>query len=115
MSFSNIKMPKGETRTLRYQVKEDGAVKDITSMTFKFAVKEVNELDDSAYAIEPVDGTIDDAVNGKFSFALTEAMTDITPFLGRFSVVMYNASLNKTTLTPVGGKLFEIFEDIIEV
>ena len=103
---------RGDTVTLKYQLREDNVAKDITGMTFKLAVKE--KLTDSGHKISPVDGTIDDAANGKFSFVLTSTETDQTPFRGLMEIAMYDGSGDKTTLTPAGGLPFRLVEDVIQ-
>ena len=107
-----VKVTKGDKATLRYQLREDGAAKDITGMSFKLAVKE--KLTDSGHKISPVDGTIDDAANGKFSFVLTSTETDQSPFRGLMEIAMYDGSGDKTTLTPAGGLPFRLVEDVIQ-
>ena len=107
-----VKVTKGDKATLRYQLREDGAGKDITGMGFKLAVKE--KLTDSGHKISPVDGTIDDAANGKFSFVLTSTETDQAPFRGLMEIAMYDGSGDKTTLTPAGGLPFRLVEDVIQ-
>jgi hypothetical protein len=109
MSFNVLKIPKGDTAELRYQLKEDGAAKDITGMTFKFSVKE--NLSDAAHKIGPVAGTIDDAALGKFSFELTPTETNQATFKGLYSVAMFDGAA-RTTLTPAGGVEFRLVEDI---
>ena len=106
-----ITITRGDTITLSYQLKEDGASKDITGMSFKLAVKE--GLEDAAYRISPVDGAIDDAASGKFSFALTETETDQSPFRGVMEISMYDAQSSKTTLSTAGGVVFRLVEDIV--
>ncbi len=106
-----ITITRGDTITLSYQLKEDGALKDITGMSFKLAVKE--GITDTAYKIDPVDGTIDDAESGKFSFALSATETDQAPFAGVMEIAMYDASSNKTTLSAAGGLSFRLVEDIV--
>ena len=106
-----ITITRGDKVTLSYQLKEDGSPKDITGMSFKLAVKE--GLEDAAYRIDPIDGTIDDAASGKFSFALTSTETDQSPFRGVMEISMYDAQSNKTTLTAAGGVVFRLVEDIV--
>ncbi len=106
-----ITITRGDNVTLSYQLKEDGAAKDITGMSFKLAVKV--KAADATFKIDPVTGTIDDEAAGKFSFALTDTETDQAPFAGLMEMAMYDASSNKTTLTPAGGLLFKIVEDIL--
>ncbi len=106
-----ITLTRGDTVTLSYQLKEDGAAKDITGMTFKLAVKEA--VSDASYKISPVSGTIDDAALGKFSFALTDIETDQSPFAGVMEIAMYDAQSKKTTLTAAGGVVFRLVEDIV--
>lgn len=101
---------KADTVTLRYQLTEDGVAKDITGMTFKLAVKE--KLSDVAFKIDPVDGDIDDAATGKFSFTLTDSETDQDPFAGKMEIAMFSGT-DKTTLTPAGGIGFRLVEDVI--
>jgi hypothetical protein len=107
--MSPITLVKGEKRTLRYQLKEDGSEKNISGMSFKFAVKE--KIDDTTYKIGPVDGIVDDAANGKFSFTMTAP--DAT-FLGLYEVAMYDASNNKTVLTEPRGIVFRVVESILD-
>ncbi len=106
-----VTITRGDTVTLSCQLKEDGAAKDITGMSFKLAVKE--GITDASYKVSPVDGTIDDAASGKFSFALTETETDQSPFRGFMEIAMYDSSSNKTTLTGAGGVVFRLVEDIV--
>ncbi|KKL24310.1 hypothetical protein LCGC14_2416630, partial [marine sediment metagenome] len=75
-----IKIVRKDTATLSFQVKEDGVALDITGLTFKLAVKE--GMADTAYKVGPLDGTIDDAATGRFSFAFTTVETDQAPFAG---------------------------------
>jgi hypothetical protein len=103
---------RGDSVTLKYQLKEDDVAKDITGMTFKFAVKE--NITDTTQKIGPVDGTIDDAAGGRFSFELTAAMTDQAPFAGRAEIAMYDSQSRKITLSPPAGLEFRLVEDIIE-
>ncbi len=107
-----VKVTKGDKVTLRYQLREDGAAKDITGMSFKLAVK--GKLSDSGHKISPVDGTIDDAAAGNFSFVLTSTETDQAPFRGLMEMAMYDGSGDRTTITPVGGLEFRLVEDIID-
>lgn len=107
--MSPITLVKGEKRTLRYQLTEDGSQKDISGMSFKFGVKE--HLDDEAYKIGPVNGTIDGAESGKFSFTIT-VPEEI--FLGLYEVVMYDATNNKTVLSSPRGIEFRVVESIID-
>jgi hypothetical protein len=107
--MSPITLVKGEKRTLRYQLKEDGSQKDIAGMSFKFGVKE--KLDDATYRIGPVDGVIDDAASGKFSFTFTAPEET---FLGLYEVAMHDASSNKTVLTLPRGIGFRVVESIID-
>jgi hypothetical protein len=106
-----VKVVKGDKAVLKYQVKEDGVPKNITGMTFKFAAKQ--NLDDAAYAISPVNGAIEDAANGKFSFILDSTAT-ATVFTGLFEICMYDGSNNKTALTPAGGVAIKVVENIID-
>lgn len=106
-----ITITRGDTLTLSYQLKEDGALKDITGMSFKLAVKEKAGV--VAHKIGPVDGSTDDAAAGKFSFALTSVETDQAPFSGVYEISMYDAGSAKTTLTEAGGLGFRLMEDIV--
>ena len=102
---------KGDAITLSYQLKENGASKDISGMTFKFGAKE--KIDDMQYKIEPVSGLIENSGEGKFSFTLTGAQTNIV-FSGVYEITMYDSFLKKTTLTPSGGVPIKITENIID-
>ena len=104
-----LRFETNETVTLRYQVKEDGVVKDITGMSFKFAVKEKHT--DAAYRIGPVDGVIDDALDGRFSITLT--MPD-TPFAGAYGLVMDDAAGKRTVLTRPGGESIRVIESLVD-
>lgn len=106
-----ITLTRGDTVTLRYQLKEDGAAKDITGMTFRLAVRE--NISDPAAKIGPVDGVIEDESNGKFCFTLDDTHTDQAPFAGLAEIAMYDAADRKTTLTPAGGLGFRLVEDIV--
>jgi len=109
--MNTIEIVKGETVTKRYQVKENSVAKDITGMTFKFAVKE--KYTDATYLINPITGTIDDAANGKFSFEIGPPNTD-TVLQGVFEITMTDGSGKKTVLTPAKGVAFRIVENIID-
>ena len=112
MSIQPIRIPRKESRVLQYRVLEDGVVKDLTGMTPKLSVKK--SASSTAYLIGPVDGVLS-ATTGEFSVTLTGALTDIDPFRGVFSVVLEDdISSARLTLTPVGGKVFEIFDDIYD-
>ncbi len=106
-----LKIVRGDTLTLSYQLREDGVAKDITGMSFKLAVKE--GISEASYKIGPVDGAIDDAASGMFSFALTETETDQSPFAGVMEIAMYDALGKKTTLSEAGGVGFRLMEDIV--
>lgn len=92
-----------ESATLRYQLNEIDAPKDITGMTFRFAAK-VHHTD-ATYAIEPVVGVVDDAAGGKFSFELTMPPT---PFAGLYSVVMEDGEGNRTVLGHRPGDVIRV-------
>ena len=109
--MKTIGITRGDTVTLKYQIKEDGVAKDITGMAFKFAVKE--RLSDATFKIATVDGTTDDAANGKFSFELIATETDQAAFAGLYEISMYDSGGAKTTLTPVGGLPFRLVEDMM--
>lgn len=102
---------KGDRVILRYQLKENGSPKNITGMTFKLGVKE--GLTDTTYKIGPKDGVIDEASQGKFSFTLTSTDT-ASVFSGVMEIAMYDAVLNRTTLTPAKGVSFVLVENIID-
>ena len=106
-----VKLVRGDKATLRYQLKQDGDALDITGMSFKLAVKE--RLSDTTHRISPVTGTVDDALNGKFSFLLTDAETAQSPFAGQMEIAMYDSEGDKTTLTPAGGLSFRLVEDVV--
>ena len=106
-----ITITRGDTLTLSYQLREDGVAMDITGMTFKLAVKQ--GISEASYMIGPVDGTIDDAALGKFSFPLTETETGQGPFAGVMEIAMYDVLDNKTTLSAAGGVEFRLVEDIV--
>lgn len=107
-----LTITKGDAAVLRFQLKEDGTPKNIGGMTFKIGVKE--GINDTSYKIGPIDGVLDDAVNGKFSFTLTSTHTNQTPFSGVYEITMSDASLNRTTLTPAGGVGFRLLENIVD-
>lgn len=109
MALSTLTFVEGEKKTLKIQVKENGSPKDITGMSFKFAVKE--NLTDTSYKISPVSGTIDDAANGKVSFTFT---VPEGTFLGVYEIAMYDASINKTVITTPGGIEFRVKESLID-
>ena len=106
-----ITITRGDTLTFFYQLKEDGAAKDITGMSFKLAVKE--RATDTAYKIDPVEGTVDDEALGKFSFALADTETGQAAFAGVMEIAMYDGSGNKTTLTAPGGVGFRVVEEVL--
>ena len=98
-----------ETASLRYQLIDNGEPRDITGMTFMFAAKERNT--DLAYRISPVSGSIDDAVNGKFSFEISMPSTQ---FAGVYSVVMTDAGGRRTVLTERGGTVIRVHESLVD-
>ena len=71
MSLTKLVLVTGDTVTLRYQLISDGFPVDITGNSFKFAAK-LNPSE-ATFIIDPVDGDIDDAAAGKFSFTLPAA------------------------------------------
>ncbi len=109
MALKILIFAKADKPTLRIQIKENSLVKNITGMSFKFGVKE--KLTDATYKLGPITGTIDDAVNGKVSFTFT--VLD-SVFSGQYEIAMYDAFLNRTTLTPAGGIAFKVMENIID-
>jgi len=98
----------GETVTLLYQLREDGAAKDITGMGFIFAAKERHT--DAAYMVAPVAGAIDDAASGRFSFEVTMPSS---PFAGVYGVVM-EAGGKRTVLTSPGGDGIRVLESLVD-
>ncbi len=104
-----LKIVKGDTVTLKYQLTGNGQPKDITGMGFKFTAREKKE--DAAAVIGPVAGVVDDAVNGKFSITLSAADTGAV-FTGVYEVSMFDPSGARTTLTPAGGSQILVIEDI---
>ena len=99
----------GETVTLRYQLKEDGAAKDITGMSFTFAAKLKHT--DASYQIAPVTGVIDEAAEGKFSFTVP---MPATPFSGVYSVLMIDGVGYRTVLSSRGGDAIRAMESLID-
>jgi hypothetical protein len=107
-AFSDLLVVLDDTKTLRYQIKRDGVVVDITGWTFEFGVKE--NPGDAAFVIGPVAGTIDDAANGKFSF---EVLFDTLLELGVYEINYSSSSGIKETLTPGNGVEIRIVEKIL--
>ena len=97
-----------ETVTLRYQLREDGAARDITGMMFRFAAKERHT--DTSYRIGPLDGDIEDAEDGRFSITLKMPQE---PFAGLYSVVMVDATGSRTVLTRPGGTAIRVLESLM--
>lgn len=109
--MNSVTIVKGETRTLRYRIEEDGAPRDITGMSFKMAVKE--RPSDAAPAIGPVEGVIENASGGEFSFTLNAEDTG-EAVSGRMEIAMFDSAENKLVLTPAGGVEFRIRDAIVE-
>lgn len=111
MNMKSLLFEAGETVKLEYQIKDSvtGHAVDITGMSFKFAAKKKHTMDD--YRIVPVDGTIDDAVEGKFSF---EVLMPSTPFSGVYSVVMEDGDGKRTVLTQRGGAAISVIESLVD-
>ena len=107
--MKDMKFETGESATLRYQLTEDGAAKDITGMLFKFAAKEKHT--DTGYTIGPANGVIDDAALGKFSFTLT---MPAMPFSGVYSVVMDDGAGARTVLNQRGGDAIRVIESLVD-
>ena len=101
-----------ETVTLRYQAQKDGVPLDITGCTFRLGVKE--RLSDAEYVIGPIEGALDDAGSGMFSFGLTGEDTDVTPFSGLYEIAMFDSLGNKNVLTPAGGVIFRVVGEIVD-
>ena len=107
--MKDMKFETGERVTLRYQLTEGGAAKDITGMLFRFAAK-ARHTDDT-YKIGPANGVIDDAGEGKFSFTLT---MPAVPFSGVYSVVMEDGAGNRTVLNQRGGDAIRVIESLVD-
>ena len=110
MSFSKLNFVTGDVVNLPYQLvsKDTGFPINITGNTFRFAAK--LKPSESTYIIDPVDGTIDDAAAGKFSFDIT--LPD-DPDDGVYEVEMLVAGVDPLTLTPGGGVAITISQEII--
>lgn len=106
-----IVLVKGETRTLRYQLKKDGVAQDITGMSFSLAAKE--RATDATYKLGPVSGAIEDAAQGKFSFVVTDSHTAAV-FAGVAELAMYDGLGKKTVLSPPGGVRCAVVESILD-
>jgi hypothetical protein len=98
-----------ETVTLRYQLKEDGAARDISGMAFTFAAKERHT--DTLYKIPPVNGTIENASEGMFSITLT---MPASPFAGLYSIVMEDTGGKRTVLSKPGGTSIRVLESLLD-
>lgn len=99
----------GDIPKIAYQIKEDDVVVDISGYAFTFGAK--IKASDTAYQINPIDGDIDDATAGKFSFTLEDSSNDsvlTSTFSGLFEVGMTNSSSERTTITPAGGVLITV-------
>ena len=110
MSLSKLVFVTGDTVALQYQlVSEDtGFPVDITDKTFKFAAK--LKPSETTYIIDPIDGTIDDAALGKFSFEV-DVPTD--PNDGVYEIEMKDTLDKALTLTPGGGLPITISQEVI--
>lgn len=97
---------------LRYQALKDGTPLDLTGCTFRFGVKE--RLSDVQCAIGPVEGVVDDAGSGMFSFGLTGEDTGVPPFSGLYEIAMFDSLGNKNVLTPAGGVIFRVVGEIVD-
>jgi hypothetical protein len=110
MSFEPLVLVTGDTVVLQYQVisEDTGFPVDITGNTFKFAAK----LDptQATYIIDPIDGSIDDAALGKFSFIVP---VPATPDNGVYEVEMQDGGGAALTLTPGGGVAITIALEVI--
>ncbi len=101
---------KGDKPTLKFQLTQNGAARDITGMTFKLTVKQF--ITNTVAVIGPVNGALNDVANGKFSFTLD--LTNTAPVRGKMEIAMYDGAGNRTTLTPPGGVDFSVIENIID-
>lgn len=99
----------GETKIVKYQLKENKVPKDITNLSFKLGVK--SSASSTDYLIGPIDGEIVDALAGQFSFEITIPDESFTAV---FEVAMYDQSGKKVVLSAPEGVEFKVYNKIIE-
>lgn len=95
-----LRIIKGDKVLLRYQLLEDGRPKPISGNKFRLDLK-------TFLRTFYVQGFIEDARKGKFSFLIKE--TDET-LSGIIDIKMLDRSGRELTLTPAGGIPIEIVE-----
>lgn len=104
-----VELVAGETRTLKYQLYENGSPRSLAGMTMKFAAKESPA--DTAFKIATVTGTVDDEALGKFSFVVT---APATPWQGVYEVTMTaNVGGAVSVLSSPGGDPIRVRKNII--
>jgi hypothetical protein len=106
--MNTMGMVKGETKVLRFEIIEDGVRKDLTGVSFKFAVK--LQLRGADYAIGPIDGVVTDPLSGEVSFTIFAP----SALSGVYEIAMFGVNGAKTVLTPPNGLSFVVYEDIID-
>jgi len=111
MSLTPITLTKGDTAPLRFQLTEAGAPKEITGMSFTLGVK--SSPDDLAYAIGPLTGSIEDAVNGIFTIPSPAAVA-ASAVAGMYELVMFDGAGGRVTLSPPYGLEIRVLENIVD-
>jgi hypothetical protein len=111
MSLSALTLIKGETAPLRFQLTEAGAPKDITGMSFTLGVKLHPE--DAAYAIGPLEGSIEDAASGIVSVP-NPAASAASAVSGVYELVMFDGVGGRATITPPLGIQIRVAENIVD-
>jgi hypothetical protein len=113
--FKPVSMEQGEKRIIVYEMTEDDVPVDCTGFSFQLGVKELAA--DTAYKIGLISGVVSLGSTGLQSlitFTFTPAMTQaLAPFIGVYSVALYDLSANKVPLTQPGGVIFRLKQALI--
>jgi hypothetical protein len=108
--FETLEFSTGEKVTLQYQYRDaNNNPIDITGQAFRFGAKKTNES--VGFEIGPVDGDLDDPVNGLFSFTFTVGADD---FDGVYEIAQNPGTPDKSILTPAGGVDIKVKQALID-
>ena len=107
MSLPVLKFNVDDSKTLKYQLREADKITpvDITALTFSFFARA--EAGAAAYTIGPVAGTITDAANGRFKFAV-DMPADATNSL--YWITREDGGGNVDTFGPAEGTEIRILD-----
>ena len=105
MILLDIEIPKGNTYSQPYAVKQSGVAFDLTGYLLKFTVK-TNYVEADASAVINALITVSTPLTGIFTHTLTHAQTDINPGSYVCEIKLYNAS--GTFIQTLGRGTFKI-------